>query len=194
VALLEREVGAKPARSGQSAGQGPAVLIDLDSVLLSVHQGRRGVELGVQSDLAESLERLAGVASRIAVLVEPPPDEPRHGLETEKRLHVVRDGLGASADELLVVTCPHGEDGSCDCSPPNVGLIEIALKKHDLQRRGAWYIGGDQEGIVAARAAGLHTIRIGPATEDHLSAVHRPDYEARDLLDAANHIMLEALA
>jgi hypothetical protein len=28
---------------------------------------------------------------------------------------------------------------------------------------------------------------------DHLSSVHRPDYEARDLLDAANHILLEEL-
>jgi hypothetical protein len=57
----------------------------------------------------------------------------------------------------------------------------------------SWYVGGDQEGMVAGRGAGLHTIRIGPHNGDHLSAVHRPDYEARDLLDAANHIMIEAL-
>ena len=41
---------------------------------------------------------------------------------------------------------------------------------------------------------GLRTVRIGPLGEDHLSSVHRPDYEARDLLDAANTIMLDALA
>jgi len=188
------EVRPASARAGQSAAQGPAVLIDLDSVLLSVRQGRRGVELGVQPDLAEALARLAEVAPRIAVLVEPPPDEPRHGLETEKRLDTVRDALGEAADNLLIVTCPHGENGSCDCAPPNVGLVEVALEKHDLPRRGGWYIGGDQESITAARAAGLHTIRIGPALEDHLSAVHRPDYEARDLLDAANHILLASLS
>jgi hypothetical protein len=173
---------------------GPAILIDLDSVLLSVHQGRRGVELGVQSDLEAPLGRLAEGASRIAVLVEPPPAEPRHGLETERRLDIVRDALGSAADDLLIVTCPHGENGSCNCAPPGVGLIEVALEQHDLQRRGSWYIGGRQESIVAARTAGLRTIRIGGVTEDHLSAVHRPDYEARDLLDAANHILLDALA
>ncbi len=32
-----------------------------------------------------------------------------------------------------------------------------------------------------------------PCSEDHLNAVHRADYEARDLMDAANRIMLEAL-
>jgi hypothetical protein len=173
---------------------GPSILIDLDSVLLSVHQGQRGVELGVQADLAEPLTRLADVSPRIAVLVEPPPAEPRHGLETERRLDTVRDALGAAADDLIIVTCPHGENGTCNCARPDVGLIEVALARDDLPRRGAWFIGGDQDGIVAARNAGLHTIRIGGLTEDHLSAVHRADYEARDLLDAANHIMLEALA
>jgi hypothetical protein len=48
--------------------------------------------------------------------------------------------------------------------------------------------------MVAGRGAGLHTVRIGPHGEDHLSLVHRPDYEARDLMDAANHIMIEALS
>jgi hypothetical protein len=148
----------------------------------------------VQPDLAEPLARLSEISPHVVVLVGPPPAEPRHGLETARRLEIVRDALGAAADDLLIVTCPHGEDGTCNCARPDVGLIEIALEQHDLTRRGAWYIGGDQESIAAARNAGLRTIRIGGVTEDHLSAVHRPDYEARDLLDAVNHIMLEALA
>ena len=48
--------------------------------------------------------------------------------------------------------------------------------------------------MVAGRSAGLHTIRIGPHGSDHMSVVHRPDFEARDLMDAANHIMVEALS
>lgn len=189
-----QDLGFGPAKAVQSAVQGPVVLIDLDSVLLSVHQGRRGVELGVQGDIEDSLERLSQIAPRIIVLIEPPPAEPRHGLETELRLDTVRDALGAAADGLLMVTCPHGEDGTCNCGRPNVGLIEVALEQHNVPRRGGWYIGGDQDSVAAARTAGLRTIRIGPVTGDHMSAVHRPDYEARDLLDAANHIMLEALA
>jgi len=56
-----------------------------------------------------------------------------------------------------------------------------------------WFIGADQEGVQSGRTAGLRTVRIGPAGPDHMSTVHRPDYEARDLLDAANHILIEDL-
>jgi hypothetical protein len=68
------------------------------------------------------------------------------------------------------------------------------MAAHGLSSRGSWFVGGDQEGVVAGRNAGLKTIRVGPVGEDHLSAVHRPDFEARDLLDAANHILFETLA
>jgi len=39
------------------------------------------------------------------------------------------------------------------------------------------------------RAAGGVVLRSGK-----VCIIHRPDYEARDLLDAVNHIMLESLS
>ena len=87
------------------------VYIDSDMVLLAAHQGRRGIELDIQADVAEGIERLSVVADQTVVLVYPlSPNSPR------------------TTD--------------------------------------------------AAR----------------LSAVHRPDYVARDLLDAANHILVEELS
>jgi histidinol phosphatase-like enzyme len=97
-------------------------------------------------------------------------------------------------EHLTVVTCPHGEDGTCDCAKPGIGMVLRTMEELRLSHRGGWYIAGDQEGVVSGRTSGLRTIRIGPVGEDHLSAVHRPDYEARDLLDAANHIMFESPA
>lgn len=170
------------------------MFVDLDTVLLAIHQGRRGVELGLQADIEEGIDRLAEFAVFIVVLAEPPQPDARHGLETESRLDVLREGLGETGNQLLIVTCPHGEGEACSCAKPDSGLIHLAADEHGVSLRGGWYIGGDQEGVVAGRQAGLHTIRLGPAGEDHLSNVHRPDYEARDLLDAANHIMLEELA
>ncbi|HSH21752.1 MAG TPA: hypothetical protein VK992_03930 [Candidatus Caenarcaniphilales bacterium] len=169
------------------------VFLDFDTVLLAMHRGRRGLELGLQADLEESIERLRQIAEAVVVLVDPPPLEGAHGRETERRLQVLREGLGPLAEELLIVTCPHGEDGSCSCAKPDAGLIELAIGEHGLSRRAGWHIGADQEGVQAGRAAGLRTIRIGPVGADHLSNVHRADYEARDLLDAANRIMLESL-
>lgn len=193
MALSEQEIVVGGDVGVRGVAQGPVVLVDLDTVLLAVHQGKRGVELGLQADLEPALDRLATVARQILVLVEPPPTEPRHGLETERRLEVFNAGLGAATDQLVIVTCPHGEDGTCTCAKPEAAIIQVALEKHDVPRRGTWYVGGDQEGVVAAHNAGLHTIRIGPATTDHLGQVARPDYEARDMLDAANHIMLESM-
>ncbi len=173
---------------------GPTVFLDLDTVLLAIHQGRRGVELGLQADLGDALARLSEVAHPIVVLVDPPPTAIRRGLETTKRLDVLRDGLGETVDDLIVVACPHGEERACSCAKPERGLIDLAVEQHDLPPRVGWYVGADQEGVVAGRTAGLRTIRIGPLGEDHLSAVHRPDYEARDLMDAANHILIEEFA
>lgn len=181
---------------GSTEPDAPAtpVFVDLDTVLLATHRGRYGPELALQTDLEEAIGRLAEVARAIVVLVDPPDRENLHRITTAQRLSVLETGLGATLDRLVVTTCPHGESGDCDCAKPGTGLIEHAIQEHQLPNGGGWYICGDQEGVVAGRTAGLSTIRIGPTGEDHLSAVHRPDYEARDFLDAANHILFSTFA
>jgi histidinol phosphatase-like enzyme len=183
-----------PAESLQRADPrgGHSVFIDLDTVLLAEHQGRRGVELAVQADLAEGIDRLSEVAQQIVVLAHPPGDHEGSRLSAERRVAFLRDALGPGADHLLIVVCTH-EAEPCTCAKPGSGLIDLAIEQHGLPR-GGWYVGADQEGVVSGRGAGLRTVRIGPLGIDHLSTVHRADYEARDLLDAANHILVEELA
>ncbi len=183
-------------RTGRAAdgSQGIAVFLDLDTVLLATHPGKYGPELALLSDLPEAIERLSEVAGSIVVLVDPTTREQSHAKETRLRVDVLRAGLGRQAERLTIATCSHAEDERCECAKPGHGLIEQTLRENGLSRRGGWFVGGDQEGMVAGRGAGLRTIRIGPAGDDHLSSVHRADYEARDLLDAANRILLEALA
>jgi len=177
------------------AGAGSVtVFLDLDTVLLATHPGKYGPELAIQAGIPEALERMAEVADRLVVVVSPPPPESGRVMDTQHRVDVLRAGLGEVAEQLAIATCPHGEDGGCDCGRPGSGLIHLSLDGHELPDRGGWYVAGDQEGVVAGRNAGLHTIRIGPVGDDHLSTVHRADHEARDLMDAANRILLEALA
>jgi hypothetical protein len=183
-----------PSQERVEPGLAHTVFIDLDTVLLAAHQGRRGIELGVQADLDGSIDRLAEIADQIVVLAYPPDGHDGPKVAAEQRVKVLRDGLGPDTSaRLIVVTCPH-DDGACTCAKPGSGLIELAIEEHGLPRRSGWYVGADQAGVVSGRGAGLRTVRIGPLGEDHLSSVHRPDYEARDLLDAANHILLEELA
>lgn len=170
------------------------VFLDFDTVFLATFQGRRGLELGLQADISEALDRLSEISDEIVLLVDPPAADGVHELETEHRLEVLREGLGPVIDKVIVVTCPHDVEAECECGRPGSGLIEIARADHGVGRRSGWHIGGDQEGVVCGRNAGLRTIRVGPIGEDHLSAVHRADYDARDLHDAANRILIEELA
>lgn len=176
------------------ASNGPTtVFLDADTVLLAQHRGRYGPELGLQAGLSDAIERLFEITDRVVVTVNPPSSTNGHHMDTEHRLAALREGIGKSWDGLVMATCPHGENGDCTCAKPGHGLITPHLASGRRANSG-WYVGGDQEGMVAGRSAGLRTVRIGPHGEDHLSVVHRPDYEARDLMDAANHIMVEALA
>lgn len=181
--------------SGTSAAASDAVTVflDMDTVLLAKHQGRYGPELGLQADLSGAIGRLFEVADRVVVVVNPSSSGANNSLDTAHRVAKLHAGLETGFERLVVATCQHGEQGTCSCAKPGHGLISPHLGEGRRPDAG-WYVGGDQEGMVAGRSAGLRTIRIGPHAEDHVSAVHRPDYEARDLLDAANYIMAEALA
>jgi hypothetical protein len=165
----------------------------MDAVLLDAHQGRRGIEVNVQADIDDGLSRIAQIADHIVVLAFPQQSEDLHGPSTEDRIHVLRDGLNGTGDSVEIVFCPHTDtDSPCDCAKPGNGLIRIAKSRRPLAH-GGWFIGADQQGVQSGRSAGLHTVRVGPAGADHMSTVHKPDYEARDLLDAANHILIQEL-
>jgi histidinol phosphatase-like enzyme len=169
------------------------IFIDLDTVLISTRPGRRGPEVSLQPGVEDGLARLRQVATTLIVLVDPTDPGPPSTPDEETRLSVLRGGLGSGAEDLHFVACTHGQD-TCECRKPGTGLIDEAVSRSRVSTRHGWHIGGDQAGVQAGRAAGLRTSRIGPVGEDHLSSVHRADHDARDLLDAANWIMLEALA
>lgn len=54
-----------------------------------------------------------------------------------------------------------------------------------------WLLSADAETVRPAQAAGLAVITIGPRAGGSAASVVRPDYEARDLRDAVNHLLLD---
>jgi hypothetical protein len=167
------------------------VYLDLDGALVETRPGRYEPEFFVRPGVEEGVARLLQIADHVVVLAEPirrRPGQPRY--QEDPRVACLRDTIGPDADGVTFVRCPHA-GRACDCAKPNGGLITLAREKLQLPADG-WHIGGDQEGVQAGRSAGLRTIRVGPSGDDHLSTVHRPDHEARDLLDAANRILVES--
>ena len=172
-----------------------AVFLDIDTALLESRWEPRGPELHLRPGVGEGLARLRQIADQVIVLVEPRSAEAAR--KPDLRIEVLEEALGPEAAGLLIVTCRHesesAEGADCGCRKPGTGLIDDARRTYRVDERGGWHIGGDQAGVYGARAAGLRTIRIGPVSEDHLSAVHRADHDARDLLAAANVVMMQAL-
>lgn len=133
----------------------------------------------------EQVELLPGVAGAIrnineagylSIVVTNQPVIARGDIDFDdlKKIHNLLEtklGLeGAYLDEIYI--CPHhperGHKGErieykilCDCRKPATGLIDVAIKKLDIDRRSSWMIGDSTVDILAGRRAGLRTILLG---------------------------------
>jgi D-glycero-D-manno-heptose 1,7-bisphosphate phosphatase len=181
-----------PPEEMSSADTDPVIFLDLEGVIIERRPGRTDPPYSLRGGVDHGLPRLAQISPRLVALVEPPPVGTKRPRSIDF-LDGVRAPMIHGGPELVFVACPHRPDEHCTCRKPGHGLIEIAVARYEIPARGGWHISGDQEGVQAGRSAGLHTVRIGPPSEDHLIAVHRADYEARDLLDAANWILAASL-
>ena len=90
-----------------------------------------------------------------------------------------------------MLSCRHRRGEVCDDRKPALGLLRRAADELGLELEGAWVIGDDAT-VAAGRDAGLRTVKVGPSTMGPTGPTPTADYEARDLLDAANWILLQA--
>ncbi len=91
---------------------------------------------------------------------------------------------GGSVD--AVYFCPHGVDEGCGCRKPAPGMVTKALRDFmsrgiGIDVKGSYFIGGGDRDMLAGKAAGLRTVKIG---EGHPMA----DRRANSLLQAARLI------
>lgn len=179
-----------------SGGTARGVLLDLDTVVIEARPDRARPDIHLRPGTYEGLRRLRELADRVVIVVHPQPpgsSGPATGPGPESWLPEVLAKLEPEFSDIIFVSCPHGA-AQCECARPGSELVAIAVQQAGLDPHASWHISGDQESVQVGRGGGLRTITIGPMTEGHLSAVHRPDHEARDLLDAANWILVEELA
>ncbi|MBN1754941.1 HAD family hydrolase [bacterium] len=92
--------------------------------------------------------------------------------------------------------CPHHPDGIikeyrkvCDCRKPEPGLLYKAMENFGLDLAQCIVIGDKDSDIGLARRVGAIAIRVKTGKGGQLSPDDiKPDYRARDLLDAARWI------
>jgi len=103
-------------------------------------------------------------------------------IHTRMISEIVRSG--GSIDALYF--CPHDIDEGCGCRKPAPGMFtkafrDFASRGIKIDAEGSYFIGDEDKDMLAGKAAGLRTIKIG---EGHPMA----DRQARSLLQAARLI------
>ncbi len=114
-----------------------------------------------------------------------------------KKMHTILKRSKAKIDDEFY--CLHHPNAKlieykkrCPCRKPRIGLLKMAIKKHDLDITSSFFIGDGIGDMEAAKKAGCKSIFIGninaAVTELFKRKKINPDYVARDLLDAVNFI------
>lgn len=173
---------------------GPIVLIDLDAALVELRpSGRPRPDLLVRENAGAGLSRLRDEAT-VVILVDPSGRDRLLPHQRDVRAAFARRSLGSAAARVRMVACRHARGQSCTCRKPSGGLLDRAEEELGLDLHRAWLVGEDGD-VAQGRSKSLRTIKVGPSATDRTGPTVAPDYEARDLLDAANWILLqEALA
>lgn len=128
--------------------------------------------------------------------------------EELERIHMKMESLlgeeGAYLDDIFF--CPHhpdkGYDGEraelktvCRCRKPQIGMIEDAAQKYNIDLRQSWYIGDSTVDVQTGINAGMHTLLLytGEGGRDGKYNV-KAELEAANLLGAVNLILQKAQA
>jgi D,D-heptose 1,7-bisphosphate phosphatase len=95
--------------------------------------------------------------------------------------------------------CPHSSKDNCNCRKPKTGMLEKAIKEHDIDGNNSWMIGDKLSDIEAGNRINLKTILVmtgyGIKHRDLLELsdkkdilLKKPDYFAKDLFEASRII------
>ena len=123
------------------------------------------------------------------------------GIYTQKKLdhitrNMLRDVEKAGGKIKKAFFCVHHPQAGCNCRKPNIGSIERGLKmigKGLSYAKNTFFVGDTKGDIQAGLEAGCKTIFVLSGREDRRYAAQKwcvkPDYIARDLLDALKIII-----
>ena len=127
------------------------------------------------------------------------------GIMTEEQVQKVNDfilkELEKEGIEIEgVYYCPHHPDENCDCRKPKTGLVKRALQDHHLKLRNSWTIGDKLGDVFLGKNIKGKSILVltgyGQNTKQKIESDsdvydwQKPDYIAKDLLEAASFIVL----
>ena len=84
--------------------------------------------------------------------------------------------------------CPHKPEDNCNCRKPKTKFLEDAEKEFDIDLKKSFVIGDRKSDFEMGKNAGCKTIHVLTGFGIKAKNDVKPDYFAKDLLDAAKWI------
>ena len=156
-------------------------------------------------DCAVEAIRTINASGFLAILISNQPVVARGlcNIEDVVNIHAKMETLlgkeGVFLDDIFF--CPHHPDKGypeenpaykipCRCRKPNIGMIEEAAEKYNIDLSRSWMVGDSTMDIQTGVNAGTHTALVltGDAGKDGKYDVE-PEITAKDLLEAVNQIV-----
>lgn len=88
--------------------------------------------------------------------------------------------------------CPHKPEDNCDCRKPKTKFLDDAAKEFDIDLKSSFVIGDRKSDFEMGKNASCKTIHVLTGRGANFNNEFKPDYVAKDLLDAAEWIIENA--
>ncbi|MFC1658182.1 D-glycero-alpha-D-manno-heptose-1,7-bisphosphate 7-phosphatase [Candidatus Omnitrophota bacterium] len=178
------------------------VFLDRDGVINEYPGDTRYVtswqEFRFLPDAKEALKRLTQAGYKIFIISNQAGVS--KGIYIQEALEVMTTKMlaelnQAGAEISGVYYCLHRDEDNCSCRKPKAGLLEKALKEHDIPREAlesAFFVGDSIRDVQAGKSAGCKTILVfsGKEKPGNLTGWPlQPDFTAKDLLEAVDIIL-----
>jgi len=87
--------------------------------------------------------------------------------------------------------CPHRDEDNCDCRKPKTGLFSQATKGLQVNFADTFFVGDNRRDMLAGKAVGCKTIFVLSGNTKLEDLDVKPNFIARDLLQAVDKIVLK---
>lgn len=171
----------------------PAIFLDRDGTIIEdVGYISDSKKVKLLPNALEGLEKFLSLGFRLIITT----NQPGIGLGyyTKEDFYAVNKEMmkQLSTKKILISKIyfsPHSKSDNSTWRKPNTGMVEQACKDLNIDMSKSFFIGDSTADIMTAKNANLKSILVetGNAGKDNLYNA-KPDFTAKDLLDASNFI------
>lgn len=103
--------------------------------------------------------------------------------------HMLKELKKHSIEIKKTYYCPHKPEDNCDCRKPKTKFLKEVEKEFNIDLKKSFVIGDRKSDFEMGRNAGCKTVYVLAGNEINDKNAIKPDYFAKDLLDAARWVI-----